>query len=289
MRAGNNKTEYWKIAAGQGGYIWPEQRDSGVTSVGWSNLGNLERFKNNERLFSKSFKQKWPEESPKQLWAFYKNVNKGDKVIACAGSKILGYGKIVGKYKFRSDLHYSHCRNVEWEKILWEPLEAGKLSLPDVIKSLFQKRVYKKTVLNLGVKKLFGEDVFEKIKNAIHAHPHGIENLVEWEGLANAPTSEQETIVLFSKMSPILRMKIFSVGTRYPDALIRVKQRKSWVTKTAEFEFRASRFEDHEHRYRNGDCCDMIICWENDWARNPRWLRNTTQIIELKNELEKII
>jgi hypothetical protein len=85
-------------------------------------------------------------------------------------------------------------------------------------------------------------------------------------------------------------MKISYVSTRYPDAIIRVKKGKTWVTKTAEFELLASRFEDHEERYSNGNRCDMIICWEDDWARKPRWFhRDKTRIIELKKELEKII
>jgi hypothetical protein len=84
-------------------------------------------------------------------------------------------------------------------------------------------------------------------------------------------------------------MKISYVSTRYPDAIIRVKKGKTWVTKTAEFELLASRFKDHKERYKSGERCEMIICWEDDYRPRPRWLRDTTQIIELKKELQKII
>jgi hypothetical protein len=84
-------------------------------------------------------------------------------------------------------------------------------------------------------------------------------------------------------------MKISYVSTRYPDAIIRVKKWKSWVTQTAEFELLASRFEDHEEQYKSGNRCALIICWEDDWKRKPRWLRGSTRIIELKKELERII
>jgi hypothetical protein len=288
MNVEKNGIEYWKIAAGEGGYNWPEQRDSNVTSVGWSDMGNLKRFGNNENAFSKDFRKKGYSSKPKQLWAFYKNVKKRDWVIACAGSKILGLGKIAGDYEFKKELHYSHCRKVEWEKIFWQPLDVAQLNLNPGIKKLFQQRSYQGTIRKLQVGKLTGQWVFEKIKKAITSRPYGIADLVEWEGLRNAPKSEQETIVLFSRMSPVLRMKISFVGTRYPDAIIRVKKWKSWVTRTAEFEFLASGFEDHEEQYKNRRC-DMIICWENNWKRKPKWLRETTQIIELKKELEKII
>jgi hypothetical protein len=277
MSTENNNTRYWKIAAGEGGRIWPEQRDSNVISVGWGKFGSLNKYRNNEDA-----------DIPKQLWMFYKTVKKGDWVIACAGRKIFGFGQIVGDYEFNKRLQYRHCKQIKWEKVFWEPLEVDSLKLRDEIKRLFQIRSYQKTIRNLEIGKSTGCEVFERIKKAITSRPYGIADLVEWEGLHNAPKSEQETIVLFSRMSPVLRMKISYVSTRYPDAIIRVKKGKTWVTKTAEFELLASRFEDHKERYKNGERCDMIICWENDW-RKPRWLRDTTQIIELKKELEKII
>ena len=248
-----------------------------MTSVGWPKIGSLKKCRNNDDA-----------DIPKQLWTFFQTVKKGDWVIACAGRKIFGYGQIIGGYEFRKHLQYRHCRKVKWEKIFWEPLEVDNLKLNPVVKSLFQQRSYQRTIRKLQIQKLTGQQVFDKIKKAISSRRYGIADLVEWEGLRNAPKSEQETIVLFSRMSPVLRMKISYVGTRYPDAIIRVKKGKTWVTKTAEFELLASRFEDHKERYKNGERCDMIICWENDW-RKPRWLRDTTQIIELKKELEKII
>lgn len=278
MSAENNYTGYWKIAAGQGGYVWPEQRDSKVISVGWREFGNLNKYGNNERA-----------DIPKQLWMFYKTVKEGDWVIACAGRKIFGFGQIVGDYEFRKHLQYRHCRQVEWEKVFWDSLEVDSLKLNPDIKRLFQIRSYQVTIRNLQIGRLTASEVFGRLKNAITSRPYGVADLVEWEGLRNAPKSEQETIVLFSKMSPVLRMKISYVSTRYPDAIIRVKKGKSWVTKTAEFELLASRFEDHEEQYKSGNRCDMIICWEDDWKRKPRWLRDKTKIIVLKKELEKII
>lgn len=290
MSAKNNDTGYWKIATGGGGWNWPEQRDSKVISVGWSDFGSLKKYGNNEDAFSKRFKK---EESgrPGQLWTFYKSVKEGDWVIACAGSQIFAFGQIVGDYEFRKNLNHSHCRQVEWEKVFWEPLGVDSLNLSSDIKRLFKIRSYQVTIRGLQIGELTGQQVFDKIKKAIRQKPYGIADLVEWEGLRNAPTSEQEAIVLFSKMSPVLRMKISYVSTRYPDAIVRVKEGKQWVPKTAEFELLASSFESHEQQYRgrNSNSCDMIICWVNDWTSKPRWLRDSTRIIELRKELEKII
>jgi hypothetical protein len=289
MSAENNNIEYWKIAAGEGGYIWPEQRDSQVISVGWSDFGSLKKYGNNEEAFSKRFRKLY-DSSPSQLWKFYKKVKKHDWVIVCAGSKIFGFGQIIGDYEFRKHFDFGHCRQIEWEKVFWNPLEVDSLKLSPEIKRLFQIRSYQVTVRNLKIGKFSGKQVFDKIRDAIRARPRGIEDLAEWEGLPNAPTSEQETIVLFSKMSPVLRMKISYVSTRYPDAIIRVKEGKKWIPKTAEFELLASRFKAHEKKYRDENRCAMIICWKDDWKRKPRWFRrDITRVIELKKELEKII
>jgi len=288
MSAKDNDIAYWKIAAGGGGWNWPEQRDAEVISVGWSDFGSLKKYGNNKEAFSKRFK-KDEGGRPSQLWTFYKAVKEVDWVIACAGSQIFAYGQIAGGYEFRKHLNHSHCRQVEWEKVFWEPLEVDDLQLSSEIKRLFQLRAYQLTIRDLQIGRLTGKRVFDKIKRAITSRPYGVADLVEWEGLRNAPTSEQEAIVLFSKMSSVLRMKISYVSTRYPDAVVRVKKRKEWVTQTAEFELRASSFASHEHQYRSGNCCDMIICWENDRTSKPRWLRHKTQIIELRRELEKII
>jgi len=284
----NNEVEYWKIAAGERGYLWPQQRDCEVVCVGWSLVGSLRKFGKNKEKFSKAFRRKYPGKG-NQLWTFYNRVKKGDWVIACAGSKIFGYGKIDGDYEFRNDLDYSHCRKTAYERVFWEPLEVERLRLDPDIKRLFLVRANQRTVKNLCCDDSSGSRVFEKIKLAITSRPYGVADLAEWEGLRNAPISEQETIVLFSKMSPILRMKISYVGTRYPDAIIRVKEGRQWVNKTAEFERLASGFESHKDEYKSGNRCDMIICWENDWTNKPRWLGNETEIVELREKLGEII
>lgn len=284
----SNDRGYWKIATGGGGWNWAEQRDFKMVFTGWSDFRSLKNYGNNEKRFARDFKRE-EGNRPGQLWTFYKVVKEGDWVVACAGHKIYGLGQIVGGYEYRKDLEHAHCRRVRWEKVFWEPLEVDDLALNPTIKRLFQLRSYQVTVRELEVGNFTGEEVFERIKQAINRRPFGVPNLFEWEGLRNAPTSEQETIVLFSKMSAVLRMRISFVSTRYPDAIVRVKKGNNWVPKTAEFELYASSFESHERRSRKGDTCDLLICWVNDWTSKPRWLRHSTKIVELRKELERII
>ena len=77
-------------------------------------------------------------------------------------------------------------------------------------------------------------------------------------------------------------MKIESVSTRFPDAYVRTKKGKSWITEAAEFEMNSSDFEAHGHDPKE---CDMIICWKDDWEKKPINLK----VVELRKELEEII
>ena len=81
-------------------------------------------------------------------------------------------------------------------------------------------------------------------------------------------------------------MRIEEVGTRYPDAIVGVKRRGRWVTRSAEFEHLSSGFKSHLRRYNaDPESCDMVICWKDDWAQKPRGL----EIVALETEMRKIL
>jgi hypothetical protein len=125
-------------------------------------------------------------------------------------------------------------------------------------------------------------DDWKAISEKLHRVKNPFKGISDFEGLARSPVSEQEVIVLFSRISPLLEMKIEAVGTRFPDALIRVKKGGQWVTRKCEFEKRSSDFVAHGH---NAKDCDMIICWKDDLKRKP----NHIKVIELRKELQRII
>ena len=275
----------WKIAPGGAGYLWTEQRDNNCIAIGWNGVGNL-KGKSDEAI-EKKFKIKY-EGSPRQLLKFYKKVRNGDKVIASSGKKIFGIGTVIGNYKFNKNLEFKHSKPVRWEITFWSPLDVKEFHV--------EKKLKKKLGLNLTILELWKDEppkrklkkwgailkVFDRTKNPF-------KNLTNWEGLPCAPRTEQETIVLFSKLSNVLKMKIDYVGTRFPDAWIKIKKGSNWIVKAAEFEKNSSNFECHLKKLKKmrkkGENCDYIICWKDDWERKPKGIK----VIELKKELQKLL
>lgn len=256
-------TNYWKIAPGHDGRFWPIYRDDGVIGVGWNAEGDLDKKKDLSSI-------------PTKLGVFYEDIHKGHKIIACHGHFILGIGTISrDHYEFNKDYDedgiYCHTKPVDWKMIFWEPVDAGtfKLSKNKVdahIKNLFGSRVYKTAVVSLGKKGIAGKAIFDRIaKLTTNKKSYLLANIREWDGIVNAPQSEQELIVLFSKLSKYLYMKIEYVSTQFPDADIRRKEYGSWKTKSVEFELNASGFISHHKKFiKERKPCDMVICWKDD-------------------------
>jgi len=264
---------YWKIAPGSGGFLWVEQRDHGCIAVGWSETGNLNKYRTEEHIKGRFNRIDWGSKTkPNQLIRFYRDVKPQDKVLAASGRHIYGLGTVTGNYKFDELLYYKHRRRVRWELKFWDPLHVEELGLP--------KRLVKRIRLNRTLLKL-EQGEWELIQDTVSRVKDPFEGLTSFEGICRAPQSEQEVVILFSKLSQHLRMKIETVGTRFPDAYVRVKKGKTWITKTAEFEVHSSDFKFHEHDPHG---CDMIICWKDDWKRKPR----EPAVIELRRELEQI-
>lgn len=209
---------------------------------------------------------------------FYFKVQKDDKVIASSGKHIYGLGTVIGKYKYDDQLYYEHSKPVRWEITFWDPLNVDHLKIPDKLK---KKLGQNSTIVELKPTE------WALIDNALNHVHNPFQGLNNFEGICRAPQTEQETIILFSKLSQHLKMKIESVSTRFPDAYIRVKEGERWVTKSAEFELYSSKFTDHLKQMDKGKQCDMIICWEDDWKDKPKNLN--LKIIELKRELKEII
>lgn len=275
-----NKREirYWKIAPGGKGFLWVEQRESNCIAVGWSDIDNLNNYSTDE-LIKEKFKILWPKSKPHQLLKFYHEVRRDDKIVASSGKKIYGFGTVMGGYKFNENLEYCHSVPIKWETTFWEPLDVDELQLSDKTKSKLQSN---RTIIQLD------EDEGKKIERELFRVANPFKNLNNWEGLPRAPVTEQEVIILFSKLSQVLKMRIESVSTRFPDAYIRIKNNGEWVTKSAEFEKNSSDFEKHGHlkdMKHNKKECDMIICWKHDWEEKPRDI----EVVELRNEIMKLL
>jgi predicted Mrr-cat superfamily restriction endonuclease len=124
--------KYWKIAPGEKGFLWVEQRDANCIAVGWSNIGDLNKYERKE--LEEEFKKKYPKSEPNQLLRFYKDVSQNDKVVASSGKFVYGIGTVVGDYLYDKNLVYEYSKPVRWELTFWEPLNIEELSLSQNLK-----------------------------------------------------------------------------------------------------------------------------------------------------------
>jgi len=262
----------YKIAPGKDGSFWVEQRDRKCIAMGWSDVGDLNKFDNLNQL-SEEFKRVGYDNKPHQLWRFYTKVLAGDKVVASSGKYIYGLGYVNGKYRFDESLYYKHSKPVRWELTFWEPLDVEELNLSRKIKKRLRLN---RTILELT------EEEWKMIDREVSRVKSPFEGVTNFEGILRAPRTEQEVIILFSKLSQHLKMKIEDVSTSFPDAYVRIKKNKDWITKAAEFEKNSSKFESHEH---DPEGCDVIICWRDDWKNRPKNL----EVVELRKVLMEII
>ena len=115
---------YWMIRPGTGGSDWDNQRERGIIGIGfYEKMGSLEKFYDkagniDEEKLRKSISEN--EEKPGaqaknfgQLRQFMR-IKEGDKIIAEGHGKILGVGKVSGKYRYQKELDYSHTIPVDW-------------------------------------------------------------------------------------------------------------------------------------------------------------------------------
>jgi hypothetical protein len=77
------------------------------------------------------------------------------------------------------------------------------------------------------------------------------------------PENELGVIVVFAITGNDLGFEIVSIGSKFPDAVIRERQTEKEYR--VEFEYAASNFVAHGHDPRN---CDLIICWKNDFPES---------------------
>jgi hypothetical protein len=106
---------YWKIAPGENASYWEEQLTNGVVAVGWNELGDLTNRDMNNII--SDIKNIWPDSYGSivpQIEDFL-SIKVGDIVIANKGiSRIIGIGRISGKYQYRQNLTFCHTYPVDW-------------------------------------------------------------------------------------------------------------------------------------------------------------------------------
>ena len=283
MKTKRRDRRYWKIAPGEGGSLWVEQRDANCIALGWSDTGDLRNYKTIDEL-KRIFERMYPGNRPYQLWRFYKEVLPGHKIVASSGKFIYGIGTLFKHYKYDENLVYKHSKPVRWELTFWEPLNINELPISGNLK---RRLNLNRTILELK------KEEWNELEKALTENQNPFKNINNWEGLCLAPQTEQEVIILFSKLNFMLKMKIEYIGMKFPDAYIRIKQGKRWVTKSVEFEVYSSDFIKHGHldkMKKEKIECDYIICWKDDVDINEKQkFKNFPRVIELRRVLEQIV
>lgn len=117
---GVRTTHFWTYSPGDGAARWDDFYARGVMGVGWSKLGNVEKYaskedirKNLRTLYSSKYSQK---NSALALWQFSREIKPGDVVFAKRGrSVIIGRGIVEGDYQFdENGDSYPNIRRVRW-------------------------------------------------------------------------------------------------------------------------------------------------------------------------------
>ena len=112
--------------------------------------------------------------------------------------------------------------------------------------------------------------------------PHYEGQTLGFRSFAYVPTYEQEVVGLFSIIAQEIGFEIITIREEFPDCKARRKvsiQRNRYKDCLIEFELNASDYKKHKHPVSG---CDLIVCWENDWAES------TLEIIELKEVIKKL-
>lgn len=105
------------------------------------------------------------------------------------------------------------------------------------------------------------EEGFNRIEN-IQIHETG--GILGVRGIVYEPVNEQGVILLFAALCHDLGFMIEGIRSSFPDALLRRRNNKgTWNSCRAEFEYKSSNFKVHKD---NPSQCDIVICWEHDWA-----------------------
>ena len=115
-----NAPHSWVFAPGEGAGMWEDFYTKGIMALGWSEAGDLTRFKTKDEIkdaLQANLNPDAPFLHPKlMLWQFVHDMKPGDIVFAKKGrSEIIGRGVVESDYMYdESAGHYPNIRKVKW-------------------------------------------------------------------------------------------------------------------------------------------------------------------------------
>jgi len=154
--------KYYRIgttAGVSGKSVWDVMRQKGHISIGWHELGDLQKYateddkhtKENLRLAFEPLFGHSPTVAGKkinEIIRFFKKIKEDDLVTACEGETLLGIGRVLGPYEFFPELDFPHTRKVEWLYTGHTKLVDPKENVPSTV------RPYNKFDNILNIRKL---------------------------------------------------------------------------------------------------------------------------------------
>ncbi len=108
-----------------------------------------------------------------------------------------------------------------------------------------------------------------------------IGDLLNFRGMAHAPTNEQGVVALFATVARDLNLYIEDIGTSHPDCTVRRFNGNGWERLSVEFEFEAKGFDRGK---RDPLLADMIVCWVSNWIDKPAEI----EVLCLADEIKKL-
>ena len=96
------------------------------------------------------------------------------------------------------------------------------------------------------------------------------------------PVNENGVIYLFGILAERLGFSTEAVRAAFPDCIAkRQVGEKDWRNVRIEFEYESRNFREHGH---DPEGCDMIVCWNHNWAECPPGL----EVVALSEEIRKV-
>lgn len=113
----------WKIAPGEGAYLWEQFREHGYIGIGWLREHDLRKFEDRNALEQALKKDEGEEKrgAARQIQYFVRDIKPGHIVVANKGQdEVVGIGVVTGDYEpnpglaNETGMEYPHLRSVEW-------------------------------------------------------------------------------------------------------------------------------------------------------------------------------
>lgn len=158
---------YFRVGTSDGKTsYWNEMRNGGYISIGWSEVGNLRDYEEQDKTSLKAklvnvLEKKYPNtpqvigRNANQILSFYFNISPQDVIVAVDGEKVLGVGQAVGGYEYKDGLPFPHLIKVDWIYI-------AETSLPNpregILTTVYQ---YKEIENILAIEKLVNTSFIE--------------------------------------------------------------------------------------------------------------------------------